>query len=166
MHYTRLGSSGLNVSRVAMGTMSFGEGDSGREGWPIPYDDAVPFFRQALDLGITFWDTANATDAHGAQFIESLLTDELLTRIQELAPLAQAEGLTMAQLAVAWVLQNDNVASAITGGSRPEQVTDNAAAAGKSLSSETLAGIDDALGDAVERDGSLVGSMSPKDRPT
>ena len=46
-----------------MGTMSFGEGDSGREGWAIPYEDAVPFFRQALDLGITFWDTANGYDA-------------------------------------------------------------------------------------------------------
>ena len=72
----------------------------------------------------------------------------------------------MAQMAVAWVLQNDNVASAITGGSRPEQVKANAAAAGKSLSSETLAGIDKALGNAVERDGSLVGSRSPKQRPT
>ena len=67
---------------------------------------------------------------------------------------------------MAWVLQNDNVASAITGGSRPEQVKDNAAAAGKSLASETLAGIDEALGDAVERDGSLVGNMSPKQRLT
>ena len=56
----------------------------------------------------------------------------------------------MAQLAVAWVLQNDNIASAITGGSRPEQVHDNAAAAGKKLSAETLAGIDEALGDVVE----------------
>lgn len=46
-----------------MGTMSFGEGDSGREGWPISYEDAVPFFRQALDLGITFWDTANGYNA-------------------------------------------------------------------------------------------------------
>ena len=59
MQYTRLGSSGLKISRVAMGTMSFGEGDSGRAGWPIPYEDAVRFFWQALDLGITFWDTAN-----------------------------------------------------------------------------------------------------------
>ena len=41
MEYTRLGSSGLKISRVAMGTMSFGEGDSGREGWPIPYEDAM-----------------------------------------------------------------------------------------------------------------------------
>ena len=63
MEYTRLGSSGLKISRVAMGTMSFGEGDSGREGWPIPYEDTVPFFRQALDLGITFWDTANGYNA-------------------------------------------------------------------------------------------------------
>jgi aryl-alcohol dehydrogenase-like predicted oxidoreductase len=109
---------------------------------------------------------SRATDAHGAEFIKGLLTEELLTRVQRLAPLAEAEGLTMAQMAVAWVLQNDNVASAITGGSRPEQVKDNAAAAGKSLSSETLAGIDEALGDAVERDGTLVGSMSPEKRPT
>jgi aryl-alcohol dehydrogenase-like predicted oxidoreductase len=94
------------------------------------------------------------------------LTDDLLGRVQRLTPLAEAEGLTVAQLAVAWVLQNDNVASAITGGSRPEQVKDNAAAAGKSLASETLAGIDEALGDAVERDGSLVGNMSPKQRLT
>jgi aryl-alcohol dehydrogenase-like predicted oxidoreductase len=109
---------------------------------------------------------SRATDAHGAEFITGLLTDELLTRIQRLAPLAEAEGLTMAQMAVAWVLQNDNVASAITGGSRPEHVKDNAAAAGKSLLSETLAGIDEILGDSVERDGSLVGSMSPEMRPT
>jgi aryl-alcohol dehydrogenase-like predicted oxidoreductase len=109
---------------------------------------------------------SRATDAHGAEFIKGLLTDEMLTRVQRLAPLAEAEGLTMAQMAVAWVLQNENVASAITGGSRPEQIKTNAAAAGKSLSSETFTGIDEALGDAVERDGSLVGSMSPKQRPT
>jgi len=87
-----------------------------------------------------------------------------LTRVQKLVPLAEAEGLSMAQLAVAWVLQNDNVASAITGGSRPEQVKDNAAAAGKKLSVETLAAIDDALGDSVNRDGSSVGAASPKSR--
>ena len=72
----------------------------------------------------------------------------------------------MAQLAVAWVLQNDNVASAITGGSRPEQVKANVVAAGKKLSAETMAGIDDALGDAVQRDGSLVGKASPAKRLT
>jgi aryl-alcohol dehydrogenase-like predicted oxidoreductase len=72
----------------------------------------------------------------------------------------------MAQMALAWVLQNTNVASAIAGGSRPEQVKENAAAAGKTLSSETHAGINEVLGDAVERDGALAGSMSPLQRPT
>ncbi|GAA2100635.1 aldo/keto reductase family protein [Microlunatus panaciterrae] len=109
---------------------------------------------------------SRATDERGSQFIQHMLTDEVLTRVQKLAPLAEAEGLSMAQLAVAWVLQNDNVASAITGGSRPEQIADNAAAAGKKLSAETMAGIDEALGDAVERDGSVVGQASPKSRLT
>ncbi|HET9648588.1 MAG TPA: aldo/keto reductase family protein [Microlunatus sp.] len=104
-------------------------------------------------------------DQGGAAFIKNLVDNQdLLERVQQLAPLAQAEGLTMAQLAVAWVLQNDNVASAITGGSRPEQVKANADAAGRALSAETMTGIDEALGDAVQRDGSLVGQASPSKR--
>ena len=109
---------------------------------------------------------ATDTAGGGANFIKGSLKDEVLTRVQQLAPLAEAEGLTMAQLAVAWVLQNDNVASAITGGSRPEQVHDNAAAAGKKLSAETLKGIDEALGDVVDSDGSKVGEASPTSRLT
>jgi aryl-alcohol dehydrogenase-like predicted oxidoreductase len=110
---------------------------------------------------------SRATDqAGGAQFIKGRMTDDVLSRVQQLIPLAEAEGLTMAQLAVAWVLQNDNVASAITGGSRPEQVTDNAEAAGRKLSTETLQGIDEALGDAVESDGALVNGSAPKRRLT
>ena len=109
---------------------------------------------------------SRATDSHGgAQFISGLLNDEVLGRVQRLAPLADAEGLSMAQMAIAWVLQNDNVASAITGGSRPEQVRNNAEAAGHKLSPATLAGIDEALGDVVERDAGMVGAASPKDRP-
>lgn len=107
---------------------------------------------------------SRATDPSGSTFIKNLLTDDTLTKVAQLQPLADAEGLTMAQLAIAWVLANDNVASAITGGSRPEQITANAAAAGKKLSAETLAGIDVALGDAVQRDGSVVGQASPSRR--
>jgi aryl-alcohol dehydrogenase-like predicted oxidoreductase len=88
----------------------------------------------------------------------------VLAAIQQLVPLAQEENLTMAQLAVAWVLQNGNVASAITGGSRPDQVTSNAAAAGRKLSPETMAGIDSALGSFIESDGAMVGTTSPKQR--
>src|SRR6478752_6896380 len=110
---------------------------------------------------------SRATDeAGGARFIKGRMTDDVLGRVQKLIPLAQAEGLSMAQLAVAWVLQNDNVASAITGGSRPEQVKANAVAAGVTLSAETLTGIDEALGDAVQRDAGLVGKASPNRRLT
>jgi len=109
---------------------------------------------------------SRATDPDGSAFIKNLLTDDTLTKVQQLQPLADAEGLTMAQLAVAWVLQNDNVATAITGGSRPEQITANAEAAGKKLAPETLAGVDAALGDAVQRDGSVVGKASPTRRLT
>ena len=76
---------------------------------------------------------SRATDPSGSVFIKNLLSDDTLTKVANLQPLADAEGLTMAQLAIAWVLANDNVASAITGGSRPEQITANAAAAGKKL---------------------------------
>ncbi|MET0695439.1 MAG: aldo/keto reductase family protein [Propionibacteriaceae bacterium] len=109
---------------------------------------------------------SRATDeaGGGANFIKGLLTDETLAKVQLLAPIAEAEGLTMAQLAVAWVLSNDNVASAITGGSRAEQVKANATAAGHKLSPETLAAIDDALGDAVLH--GPTESVSPKSRLT
>ena len=109
---------------------------------------------------------SRATDeaGGGANFIKDLLTDDILTRVQQLVPLAEAEGLTMAQLAVAWVLQNDNVATAITGGSRAEQVRGNAEAAGRKLSPETLAAIDKALGDSVQR--GPADSMSPPSRLT
>jgi aryl-alcohol dehydrogenase-like predicted oxidoreductase len=110
---------------------------------------------------------SRATDpSGGADFIKRLLKDDLLTKIQELQPVAADEGLSMAQLAVAWVLQNQNVATAITGGSKPEQVTDNAGAAGKKLSPETLTKIDEVLGDAVEKDPGRTAETSPKSRLT
>ncbi len=109
---------------------------------------------------------SRATDSSGgAQFIRNLVDDdELLRRVQQLKPIADAEGLTMGQLALAWVLSNDNVASAIAGASRPEQITSSAAAAEHSLSKETLASIDEILGDKVNRDGNIVGKASPKER--
>jgi aryl-alcohol dehydrogenase-like predicted oxidoreductase len=72
--------------------------------------------------------------------------------VQQLRPIAEDLGLSMAQLAIAWVLQNDNVAAAIIGASRPEQVQDNVRAAGVRLDDEVMKRIDDVLGDVVERD--------------
>ncbi|GAB3243074.1 aldo/keto reductase [Kineosporia babensis] len=59
MQYTRLGRSGLKVSRISLGTMGFGVSPDPAAGWPLTEEAAQPFFQQALDLGITFWDTAN-----------------------------------------------------------------------------------------------------------
>ena len=69
----------------------------------------------------------------------------------------------MAQLAVAWVLQNDNVSAAIIGASRPEQVTQNVKAAGVRLDAATLAAIDEVLGEAVERDPARTQSPRRRD---
>ena len=59
MEYTRLGNSGLKVSRIALGCMSFGDTSRGFNEWSLGEDEAGPFFAQAVELGITFWDTAN-----------------------------------------------------------------------------------------------------------
>ncbi len=95
---------------------------------------------------------SRAGNAEVGGSIKGFLRDDVLTRVQQLRPIADELGLTMAQLAVAWVLQNPNVAAAIIGASRPEQVTDNVKAAGVQLPAEVLARIDEALGDVVERD--------------
>src|SRR3954466_12910662 len=84
--------------------------------------------------------------------MRGFLTDEILTRVQDLRPIADDLGLTMAQLAIAWVLQNPNVAAAIIGATRPEQVHDNVKAAGVRLDDDVLRRIDEVLGDVVERD--------------
>jgi aryl-alcohol dehydrogenase-like predicted oxidoreductase len=84
-------------------------------------------------------------------FIDRLIAPEVLEAVQRLRPVAEAAGLTMPQLAIAWVLRLQNVASAIVGASRPEQVHANASASGIVLSEETLAAIDEALGDVVVR---------------
>jgi 1-deoxyxylulose-5-phosphate synthase len=84
-------------------------------------------------------------------FIDQLMRPPVLEAVQRLRPVAERAGLTMAALALAWVLRKDNVASAIVGASRPEQVHANASASGVALSDDTLAEIDAALDDVVVR---------------
>ena len=96
---------------------------------------------------------SRATDTKGgADMISRFMNDDVLGRVQQLRPVADELGLSMAQLAVAWVLQNDNVSGAIIGASRPEQVTENVKAAGVRIPTEAMAKIDAALGDVVVRD--------------
>jgi len=109
---------------------------------------------------------SRATDEKGgADMIKRFMRDDVLRRVQDLRLLAEELDLTMAQLAIAWVLQNDNVASAIIGASRPEQVTENVKAAGVQLPAEVMMRIDDALGDIVETDPAKTQETAPKRRP-
>lgn len=95
-------------------------------------------------------------DKGGASFVAGWLRDDVLERVQQLGPLANQAGLSLAQLAVAWVLQNPNVSAAIIGASRPEQVTENVRAAGVRFDADLLKAIDDVLDPVVERDPALT----------
>jgi aryl-alcohol dehydrogenase-like predicted oxidoreductase len=109
--------------------------------------------------GQAYPEGSRATDEKGgADMVARFLDDGVLERVAQLEPLAKQADLSLAQLAVAWVLQNPNVASAIIGASRPEQVHENVKAAGKKLDADLLKAIDDVLGDVVERDASLTKS--------
>jgi aryl-alcohol dehydrogenase-like predicted oxidoreductase len=90
--------------------------------------------------------------AEAGNAIRRFLRDDILTAVQGLRPIADDLGLSMAQLAVAWVLQNPNVGAAIIGATRPEQVHDNVKASGVRLEDDVLRRIDDVLGAVVERD--------------
>ena len=106
---------------------------------------------------------SRATDPSGSRFMTDLLTDDVLAAVQRLEPIAADAGLSMAQLAVAWTLQNPNVSAAIVGATRPEQVRENVKASGVRLDAALMSRIDEALGDVVVRDPALT--ESPRVRP-
>jgi aryl-alcohol dehydrogenase-like predicted oxidoreductase len=107
---------------------------------------------------------SRATDEKGgADMISRWLSDDVLTKVQQLQPVADEVGLSLATLAVAWVLQNPNVSAAIIGASRPEQVTENVKAAGVTLEPEVLSRIDEVLAGSIERDPSKTQSPSRRD---
>jgi aryl-alcohol dehydrogenase-like predicted oxidoreductase len=99
----------------------------------------------------------------GAAFIKRLLNDEVLSRVQLLKPITEQTGLSFAQLALAWVLQNPNVSTAIVGATRPEQLRDNVKAVGVQLDEVVLKAIDAALDPIIERDPAKT--VSPPQRP-
>ncbi|MFI9788970.1 aldo/keto reductase family protein [Kitasatospora sp. NPDC051984] len=109
---------------------------------------------------------SRATDEKGgANFVARWLRDDVLERVQLLRPLADQAGLSLAQLAVAWVLQNPNVSAAIIGASRPEQVTENVKAAGVKLEPELLARMDEILAPVAQFDPARTAENAPKARP-
>lgn len=147
--------------------------------WRVIEDQVVPTSKE-LGMGQVVWSPmaegvlsgkylpgsqppagSRATDEKGGrEMIARWMTDPVLTAVQRVRPIAEDAGLTMAQLAVAWVLQNDNVSAALVGASRPEQLVENVKASGVRLEQDVLDAIDEALGDVVERDPSLTRSPS------
>ncbi len=105
-----------------------------------------------------------ADEKGGADMISRFMNDDVLGRVQGLKPVADEAGLTMAQLAVAWVLQNPNVSAALVGASRPDQVGENVKAAGVKLDREVMVRVDQVLGDIVVRDPGKTAETAPKGR--
>ena len=106
---------------------------------------------------------SRATDKkNGAGMISGWLREEVLTAVQKLLPIAKEAGLTMSQLAIAWVLNNPNVSAAIMGATKPSQVKENAKASGVKLDAATMKAIDKALGKLPEMDPSKNTSPNPR----
>ncbi len=107
---------------------------------------------------------SRATDElSGKNFIARWMNDDVLNRVQQLKPIAEKAGISMAAMSIAWTLQNKNVASAIVGATRPEQLDDNVKAAGVVLDADTLKAIDKVLEGVVISDPRKT--ESPKTRP-
>ena len=106
---------------------------------------------------------SRATDKKGgANMISRFMNDEVLTAVQKLIPIAKKLDLTPAQLAIAWVLQNPNVSSAIIGATKPSQIKENVKASGIKLDTSVMQEIDKAIGSIAERDPAKT--ISPKPR--
>ena len=106
---------------------------------------------------------SRATDKKsGAGMISGWMRDEVLTAVQKLKPIADEAGISMSQLAIAWVLQNPNVSSAIMGATTPKQVKENVKASGIKLSADTMKAIDKALGNLPEKDPKKNESPNPR----
>jgi len=93
-----------------------------------------------------------AADPESNRFMQQLMNEEVLSAVDGLRSVASDQGLSMPQLALAWVLRQENVSSAIIGASRPEQVEDNAAASGVELSPDVISEIDGILDGVIQRD--------------
>ncbi|HKY13383.1 MAG TPA: aldo/keto reductase family protein [Microthrixaceae bacterium] len=110
-------------------------------------------------------DSRAVAGKESAATIKFFLNDDLLERISLLRPLAEEAGLTMAQLSIAWVLRNDNVASAIVGASRPDQIEDNVVAVDAELDDDLVAAVEEVLAPDVVADPTLTERLAPAGRP-
>ncbi|HEY7796193.1 MAG TPA: aldo/keto reductase family protein [Microbacteriaceae bacterium] len=112
--------------------------------------------------GVNPAEGTRASDPETSSFMEKFMTDVTLSRVQKLKPLAEELGISMAQFALAWTLQNPNVTSAIVGARNPEQIKSNLGADEVSIPAEIMKKVDEILGDSIISDPSLT--KSPAER--
>lgn len=141
--------------------------------WRVPEAEVIPLCRKE-GIGQICWSPLamgvltgkykpgephpqGSRASYGQGIRDEYLSDETLRAVQNLKPLAEEAGLSMASFALAWVLQNDNVSAAIIGATKPEQVTENVKAAGTKLDADLLHKVDEVLDGVVVRDPSLTG---------
>ena len=141
--------------------------------WRVPEAEVIPLCRRE-GIGQIVWSPLaggvltgkyrpgeprpeGSRGAHGSGIKRNFLSDDTLTAVQNLRPIADEMGISMANLALAWVLTNDNVSAAITGATRPEQVRENVKASGVKLDSGVVQRIDEVLGEIPEKDPTLTG---------
>ncbi|WP_040156879.1 aldo/keto reductase family protein [Mobilicoccus massiliensis] len=151
--------------------------------WRVIEDEVVPTCRE-LGVSQIVWspmaqgilsgkylpgqapkEGTRAADSEVGESMSSFMNDELLTAVQELRPIAEDAGLSMPALALAWVLQHDDVASAIVGASRPEQLEENVKAVGVSLDESIMARVEQTLAGVAERDPGKTAERAPATRP-
>lgn len=108
---------------------------------------------------------SRAADKDAGAMMGRFMRDDVLEGVQKLVPVAADLGLSMSQLALSWVLQNENVASAIVGASRPDQISENVKSSGVRLSKEVMDLVDQALEGLVERNPGETLKRSPMERP-
>ena len=141
--------------------------------WRVPEAEVIPLCRRE-GIGQIVWSPLamgvltgkykpgesrpeGSRGTHGSGIRAAYLSDETLTAVQNLKPIVDELGISMATLALAWVLNNENVAAAITGATKPEQVRENVKASGVKLDADTIQRIDEILGDLPQRDPNLTG---------
>ncbi|MDQ2788961.1 MAG: aldo/keto reductase [Actinomycetota bacterium] len=133
MDYVSLGATGLQVSRICLGCMSYGEPGQGAHPWSLDREASEPFFRQALDAGINFFDTANVYSAGSSEeiideFGRSLYREEDRSIVEAVLGVATKRGVAPARVALAWLLGKPGVDAPIVGATKVHHLDDAVAA--------------------------------------
>jgi aryl-alcohol dehydrogenase-like predicted oxidoreductase len=132
MRYLKLGNTGLDVSPIALGCMTYGDPGRGHPVWSLDEAASRPLIKQAIEAGINFFDTANMYSQGSSE--------EILGRA--LAEFARGRGVTPAQVALAWLRRNPVVVAPIVGAGKPSHITDAVASLELALTADEVTALE------------------------